>query len=118
MMHPISLPLTANAESLATLSHPSDSIWELELHNGTPNTLTTQVLLDCVSKALDIVEKDWRSRAEGLIYAPGAFVITGGRNTKSKYFSRGAFQLSLQPYCARFFISWSSHRACTSGSSS
>lgn len=93
--YPVELPQKTNTKGLATLSRPHDSVWELELHNGIPNTLTTEVIFDCVTKALDIVEEDWRSSVTiqgtgDITYKPGAFVITGSRGGKSKYFSRGA----------------------------
>lgn len=95
--YPVELPQKANAKGLATLSRPHDSVWELKLHNGVPNTLTTEVIFDCITRALDIVEEDWRSSVTlqgngDVIYKPGAFVITGSRGGKSKYFSRGALR--------------------------
>ena len=95
-MYPVRLPLSVDTPKLATLSHPRDVIWELELHAGPHNTLSALVITECLMKALDIVEKDWRSTRDlsqdrRLSYKPGAFIITGPHGNKSRYFSRGAY---------------------------
>jgi len=94
MLYPVHLPLGIDAPKLATLTHPNDTVWELELHAGAHNTLSTPVITQCLMKALDITEKDWIDTG-GLDkggrprYHPGAFVIVGPRGDGSKYFSRG-----------------------------
>lgn len=85
MEYPIALPLSSvGKDSLATLSHPSPEVWELEMHNGHDNRLTTHFLWTCLLKALDLVEKDWRSTPG----APGALIISGKRD-QQKFFSNG-----------------------------
>jgi hypothetical protein len=94
MLYPVQLPLSTDAPKLATLTRPNATFWELELHAGPHNTLTTFVIMECLMKAFDIVEKDWRDtgglKKDGRpSYKPGAFVITGARTDRNKYFSRG-----------------------------
>lgn len=89
----ISLPL-GTEESLATLSKPRPSIYELELHAGPHNTLSAHVINECILRGLDIVEEDWRSSTttgptKGKATA-AAFILSGTKGRKSKYFSRGA----------------------------
>lgn len=93
----ISLPL-GRQESLATLSKPHPSVYELELHAGPYNTLSQLVIDECILKALDIVEEDWRSTAtttepsqdnKSVKHAAAAFILSGTKGRKSKYFSRG-----------------------------
>lgn len=83
MSYPITLPLNA-ASPLATLTHPSKEIWEIEMHNGPDNRLTAVFVTHVLMKALDLVEKDWRSTPS----APGALVITGKKD-QAKFFSNG-----------------------------
>lgn len=85
MSYPISLPLcAATGDALATLSHPTRDIWELEMHNGLENRLTTEFVTSCLSVALDLVERDWRSNPK----SPGALIITGSKDSP-KFFSNG-----------------------------
>ena len=86
MSYPIKLPLFSPAP-LATLRHPNPVIWELELHNGVDSRLNREFIEDAVMKALDLVEKDWRSSTteDG---APGALIIVG-KKTQQKFFSNG-----------------------------
>jgi hypothetical protein len=60
MLYPVQLPLSTDAPKLATLTRPNATFWELELHAGPHNTLTTFVIMECLMKAFDIVKKDWR----------------------------------------------------------
>lgn len=115
MLYPVHLPLSVDAPKLATLTRPNDTVWELELRAGPHNTLTTFVITECLMKAFDIAEKDWRDTGslnkDGRpIYKPGAFVITGAHVGKNKYFSRGAIlcnrdatrcALTIEYRCAR-----------------
>lgn len=83
MKYPVALPLSSDeSNSLATLSHPIPSIWQLEMHNGQDNRLTADFIWTCLLKALDIVEKDWRNGKE----TAGALVIVGRH---PKFFSNG-----------------------------
>lgn len=85
MDYPVYLPLGAGpGAALATLSHPSPVVWELEMRNGQDNRLTVSFLRECLMKGLDIVEKDWRTTPN----APGALVISGRKN-QQKFFSNG-----------------------------
>ena len=100
MLYPVHLPLGIDAPKLATLTHPNDTVWELELHAGAHHTLSISVITQCLMKALDITEKDWRDTG-GLDkggrprYQPGAFVIVGPRGDDSKYFSRGGSPFTI-----------------------
>lgn len=84
--YPISLPLNSK-QSLATLTHPENEIWELEMHHGVDNRITAEFINETLGVALDIVEKDWRS---GTLEngAPGALVLTG-KKSQNKFFSNG-----------------------------
>lgn len=85
MNYPIYLPLgAAPGAALATLCHPSPTLWELEMHNGQDNRLVAQFLRECLLKGLEIVEKDWRTTPN----TPGALVISG-RKDQRKFFSNG-----------------------------
>ncbi|KAI0686433.1 ClpP/crotonase-like domain-containing protein [Cytidiella melzeri] len=81
-------------ESLVTVTHPSASIWLLELHNGADNRLTDHFINKAVLPALDAVERDWRqiwraANAKGdKEGAKGALIIVGNRN-QHKFFSNG-----------------------------
>jgi len=58
------------------------------MHNGKDNRLTVTFLVTCLAKALDIVEKDWRTangKADG---GPGALIISG-KQDQEKFFSNG-----------------------------
>ncbi|KAF8332626.1 ClpP/crotonase [Cantharellus anzutake] len=83
--YPITLP-SSPGNPLATLTHPDSEIWELELHHGQDNRITPE-FVDVLGKALDLVEKDWRSGTteDG---APGALVIVG-KKSQNKFFSNG-----------------------------
>ena len=84
--YPISLPLNSK-QSFATLTHPENDIWELEMHHGEDNRITSEFINETLGVALDIVEKDWRS---GTLEngAPGALVLTG-KKSQNKFFSNG-----------------------------
>lgn len=85
MEYPIYLPpSSSNTDSLATISRPSTSVWELEMRNGQDNRLAGHFITDCLLKALDLVEKDWRATPG----TPGALIITG-RKDQQKFFSNG-----------------------------
>ena len=75
---------------MATLHHPNKSLWELEMHHGKDNRLTSFFLLNVLRKALDAVEKDWRGYADaaGESGAPGALIISG-KHDQQKFFSNG-----------------------------
>lgn len=89
--YPLSLPLPSSdpqaqsSEPLATLTHPSPELWELEMHNGADNRLSAFFIVHCLQKAFDIVESEWRALGAG---APGALVIVGKKD-QSKFFSNG-----------------------------
>ncbi|KAG9121584.1 hypothetical protein FRC07_002403 [Ceratobasidium sp. 392] len=94
--YPIVFPRTlpAGEDGMATLTHPTPSLWVLRMHSGVDNRITSKMCSDVLVPALDTVEREWRSvwRAakrnktgvkEG---AEGGFVITG---TGDKFFSNG-----------------------------
>jgi hypothetical protein len=85
MNYPIYLPLgVASGAALATLTHPSPTLWELEMRNGQDNRLVAHFLRESLLKGLEIVEKDWRTTPN----TPGALVISG-RKDQQKFFSNG-----------------------------
>lgn len=79
---------------MATVTHPSDAIWILELHNGVDNRLSEQFISYAISPALAAVETAWRtswreSRAKkDKDGGSGALIIVGNR-TQDKFFSNG-----------------------------
>ena len=73
---------------MATLHHPNSTLWEFEMQNGKDNRLTSTFLITCLAKALDIVEKDWRSAHGEASGGPGALIISG-KQTQDKFFSNG-----------------------------
>ncbi|KAI0925905.1 hypothetical protein AcV5_008512 [Taiwanofungus camphoratus] len=91
MPYPIGLPAE---RSLVTVTHPTPSIWLIELHSGEDSRLTDVLFDKALHPALDIVERDWRERwriaqknkdKDG---GRGALVIVGKRD-QSKFFSNG-----------------------------
>lgn len=99
-MYQLYLPVGSSKNSaLATLTQPSSSppIWELEMHNGTDSRLTVAFINECLLKALDVVEEEWRNLSDGLnkegAYSEGALVIVG-RKDQSKFFSNGKLLLA------------------------
>ncbi|KAF8313082.1 ClpP/crotonase [Clavulina sp. PMI_390] len=85
--YPVSLPVGSKAP-LATLHHPTSTLWEFEMHNGKDNRLTVTFLRECLSVALDIVEKDWRTQNGASPGGPGALIISG-KQDQDKFFSNG-----------------------------
>lgn len=85
--YPLYFPLSTSTreEALATLTHPSPEVWEIEMHNGVDNRLTVHFILNCLQKALDVVEGEWRAVGAG---APGALVLVGKKD-QIKFFSNG-----------------------------
>ncbi|KZT29700.1 ClpP/crotonase [Neolentinus lepideus HHB14362 ss-1] len=92
MSYPLQFP--AGGEPILTLTHPSSSLWVIELHNGDDSRLTQLLIEKCLKPALDIVERHWREDRRKAIAAKdkeggkGALIIVG--NTKQdKFFSNG-----------------------------
>lgn len=54
------------------------------MHAGKENRIDSHFILNCLMKALDLVEKDWREQPN----VPGALVITG-KKSQAKFFSNG-----------------------------
>lgn len=79
---------------MATLHHPSNNLWEFEMHNGKDNRLTSEFLVTVLAKALDIVEKDWRTANGEASGGSGALIISG-KQDQEKFFSNGSFVYSL-----------------------
>jgi len=96
-MASISYPLQfprSSSEPTAIVTHPTSSIWILELRNGADNRLSEEFISNAISPALTAVEREWRSgwreaRAkkdrEG---GKGALIIVGNRS-QDKFFSNG-----------------------------
>ncbi|KAI1797306.1 ClpP/crotonase [Ganoderma leucocontextum] len=91
MSYPVSFPAS---NPLVTVTHPSTTVWVVEMHNGADNRLTEIFLTQAMKPALDAVERHWRenwragvaSKDEKL--TPGAVILVG--NTKQdKFFSNG-----------------------------
>ncbi|CDO70869.1 hypothetical protein BN946_scf184804.g1 [Trametes cinnabarina] len=55
--YPLSLP---SDNPLVTVTHPTSTLWVIELHNGADSRLTDVLLLRGIIPALDTVEKHWR----------------------------------------------------------
>ncbi|KAF8591110.1 ClpP/crotonase [Ramaria rubella] len=91
MFYPLRLPAQG---PLLTITHPSPSLWIIELHHGEDNRLTEHFVQSAILPALDHVELAWRNSlrdakakkdAEG---GKGALVITG-KKSQDKFFSNG-----------------------------
>lgn len=63
------------------------------MHNGKDNRLTSTFLTTCLFKALDMVEKDWRTANGEASGGPGALVISG-KQDQEKFFSNGALRVA------------------------
>jgi len=83
-----------SGQPLATLTHPTPTLWVIELHNGADNRLTFHFIDEAVMPLLDQVEKDWRTAYRAAQKTPdrkgaeGALVIVGNRS-QDKFFSNG-----------------------------
>ncbi|KAF9503722.1 hypothetical protein BS47DRAFT_1402137 [Hydnum rufescens UP504] len=86
MPYPISFPI-GSPVSLASVHHPTPTIWELEMHHGLDNRLSHEFIDKTLLKALDLVEKDWRSSTTE-VGAPGALIIIG-KKSQQKFWSNG-----------------------------
>ncbi|KDQ15244.1 hypothetical protein BOTBODRAFT_31897 [Botryobasidium botryosum FD-172 SS1] len=88
---PFNLPAGTSSAPLAIVTHPTPTLWVIELRHGADNRITTHLLLDVLTPALDAVEQDWRATRgpeEGARWAPGALVIIGALD-QDKFFSNG-----------------------------
>ncbi|KAH9004955.1 ClpP/crotonase-like domain-containing protein [Lactarius hatsudake] len=80
--------------SLLTLTRPSPTVWQIELHNGVDNRLVKTLINDALKPALQTIEREWRKeRADGKARkdknaGAGAVVIVG-RLDQEKFFSNG-----------------------------
>ncbi|TFK49901.1 ClpP/crotonase [Heliocybe sulcata] len=92
MSYPVQFPV--GGEPILTLTHPSASIWIIELHNGDDSRLTQLLVDKCLKPALDAVERHWREDRRKAIAAKdkeggnGALIIVGN-TTQDKFFSNG-----------------------------
>ncbi|KAB5596174.1 Enoyl-CoA hydratase/isomerase family protein [Ceratobasidium theobromae] len=61
--YPVTFPrtLTAGENAMATLTHPTPTLWILRLHSGPDNRLNNRMCLDVLIPAFDMVEGEWRS---------------------------------------------------------
>ncbi|GJE94266.1 ClpP/crotonase-like domain-containing protein [Phanerochaete sordida] len=91
MAFPVSLPRDI---PLATVTQPAKTLWVIELHNGSDNRLTHDLIGKAFLPALDEVERCWRrqwreaQRAEGEDGGRGAVIIVGNRK-QDKFFGNG-----------------------------
>ncbi|KAI0058775.1 ClpP/crotonase [Artomyces pyxidatus] len=96
---PINYPLrypTTSAAPLLTLSHPTPTVWQIELHNGDDSRLTKELINNAFKPALDYVEREWRESwhaakrgsKRDASAGTGALVIVGKRG-QDKFFSNG-----------------------------
>jgi len=86
MSYPVKLPIGSLAP-LGTVHHPTPTTWELEMHHGVDNRLNHEFIDKVLLKALDLVEKDWRSSTTE-VGSPGALIIVG-KKSQQKFFSNG-----------------------------
>jgi len=92
-MSTIRLPADSQAP-LLTLTRPSPTVWQIELHNGVDNRLVKTLINDALRPALQTVEREWRKeRAEGKARkdkdAGVAALVIVGRLDQEKFFSNG-----------------------------
>ncbi|KAF8207188.1 ClpP/crotonase-like domain-containing protein [Mycena galopus ATCC 62051] len=104
MSYPLSFP-TQNP--LVTVTHPKDTLWVIELHNGPDNRLVPNLVDHALKPALDAVELHWRNQwrvvqdAKDKSGGNGAVIIVG-RKDQDKFFSNG-LDLSFVPFNGNFF---------------
>jgi len=92
MSYPLSLPV---ANPLITLTHPTPTLWIIELHNGQDSRLTVDLVDHGLKPALDAVEREWRGQwrvaaknKEDKEGGKGALILVGRRD-QDKFFSNG-----------------------------
>ncbi|KAJ7116365.1 ClpP/crotonase-like domain-containing protein [Mycena epipterygia] len=106
MSYSLSLPAQG---PLLTVTHPKDTIWVIELHNGADNRLTPDLIDLGLKPALDVVERHWREQWRAVQNskdksAGNGAVIIVGRKEQDKFFSNG-LDLTLVPPNGNFFPS-------------
>jgi enoyl-CoA hydratase/carnithine racemase len=79
---------------LLTLTRPTPTVWQIELHNGPENRLVKTLINDALKPALETVERAWRKEsAEGKArkekHAGAAALVIVGRLDQEKFFSNG-----------------------------
>ncbi|KAJ7178849.1 ClpP/crotonase-like domain-containing protein [Mycena crocata] len=104
MAYPLSLPTQA---PLVTVTHPKETIWVIELHNGADNRLTPNLVDLAIKPALDAVERHWRENWRAVQNskdksAGNGAVIIVGRKDQDKFFSNG-LDLTQVPWNGNFF---------------
>ncbi|KAH9485696.1 Enoyl-CoA delta isomerase 3 [Psilocybe cubensis] len=78
------------SDSMVTLTHPTTTLWILELHNGVDNRLSHTLINKGIKPALDVVEREWREqRQAGREDAGHGALIVVGRRDQDKFFSNG-----------------------------
>ncbi|EIN09726.1 ClpP/crotonase [Punctularia strigosozonata HHB-11173 SS5] len=99
MSYPLSLP---SEKPLLTVTHPSSSIWVIEMHNGEDSRITPTFIDHGFKPALDLVEKEWRDAwhqgytSGNKDLGAGALIIVGNRK-QDKFFSNA----TLNPFLRR-----------------
>ncbi|VDB85492.1 unnamed protein product [Peniophora sp. CBMAI 1063] len=86
----------AGDKPLVTLTRPSPTVWQLEIHHAPDNRLTRAVVQTGLRPALDAAESEWRTARNAALKAKdksatagaGALVIVGMRG-QAKFFSNG-----------------------------
>ncbi|KAF8529807.1 ClpP/crotonase-like domain-containing protein [Gautieria morchelliformis] len=90
-VYPLHVP---EKDQLLTITHPSPSLWIIELRHGEDNRLTEHFIQSALLPALDHVELVWRNSfrdakaRKDTAGGRGALVITGKRS-QEKFFSNG-----------------------------
>ncbi|KAJ7722739.1 ClpP/crotonase-like domain-containing protein [Mycena maculata] len=104
MSYPLSFPAQ---NPFVTLTHPKETVWVLELHNGQDNRLTPNLIDLALKPALDAVERHWRDQWRAVQNSKdksggnGALILVG-RKDQDKFFSNG-LDLTLVPFNGNFF---------------
>ncbi|KAJ6570215.1 ClpP/crotonase-like domain-containing protein [Mycena vulgaris] len=104
MSYPLSFPAQG---PLVTVTHPKETVWVIELHNGLDNRLTPALIDLAIKPALDSVERHWRNQWRAVQNSKdksagnGALIIVGRRD-QDKFFSNG-LDLTQVPPNGNFF---------------
>ncbi|KAJ7678537.1 ClpP/crotonase-like domain-containing protein [Mycena rosella] len=91
MSYPLSFPAQG---PLVTVTHPKETVWVIELHNGLDNRLTPDFVDLAIKPAFDAVEAHWRDQWRAVQNAKdksagNGAVILVGRRDQDKFFSNG-----------------------------
>ncbi|KAJ7160251.1 ClpP/crotonase-like domain-containing protein [Mycena filopes] len=104
MSYPLAFP---SENPLVTVTHPKDTVWVIELHNGLDNRLTPALVDFALKPALNAVEAHWRTQWRAVQGAKdksggnGALIFVGKKG-QDKFFSNG-LDLAQVPSNGNFF---------------